>query len=186
LKIGGIGCLTILAATIVLVVLVGVVAHNKRAYTTPIAQAPAAQAAGIPQAEAQARAYILSHGGDGYRVQANILNVELAVGEAQRSATQASVGQLAQAAQTAHDNIDAIRTDFTCTDSGTLGDAEGNVLVGANDLKNAMGALVAYTGSPNAATLAQFNNDYENAKSEWNSGVRIIWRTGRRTKPPIL
>jgi hypothetical protein len=186
LKISGIGCLAIIVAAIFLIVLVGVVAHHNQAPPSTTAVVAAVRATRVSQEAAKARAYIVSHGGDSFRVQANVLNVQLAVGEAERSATQASIDQLAQAAQTAHDNIDAIRTDFTYSDTGSLGDAEGNVLLGANDLKNAMGALVAYTGNPNPATLAHFNSQYSTARAEWNNGIRVIWRLGRRRHPPTV
>jgi len=38
-----------------------------------------------------------------------------------------------------------------------------------------MGALVAYTGNPNPATLAQFATAYQNAVTEWNQSLRAVW-----------
>ena len=73
-----------------------------------------------------------------------LVQVDLAI--AVKTPTQANVDQLAQAAQLAHDNIDAIRDDFTGTmtsRTGTLQDAEGSLYSNAGELKNAMGALVA-------------------------------------------
>jgi hypothetical protein len=49
-----------------------------------------------------------------------------------------------------------------------------------------MGSLVSYTGNPNPATLAQFTTKYQNAKSEWNDGVRTIWRTAHKRQVPII
>ena len=46
------------------------------------------------------------------------------------------------------------------------------MLVAADDMKNAMGALVAYTGDPNPATLAQFTTKYGRARDEWNTGIK--------------
>jgi hypothetical protein len=59
-----------------------------------------------------------------------------------------------------------------------------NYSKGANDLKNSMGALVAYTGDPNSATLAHFNSQYGSARTEWNEGVNAIW-AGEKNKPTI-
>lgn len=151
----------------------------------PTTTAPAKPS--IPKAEADARSYITAHGGDAYRVQANVLDVQLAVGLFQKQATQANLNQMAMQAQTAHDNLDAIRTDFAGGfGNDELGTAELNAFSGANDLKNAMGALVSYAGAPNAATLAHFTTQYQTAVSEWNQGVRIIWRLAHRGKPPTV
>lgn len=188
LKIAGLGCGGIVAMVVILVVSVAAHTHSGSPATTAAGVQAVSQNASTERSKAvmRARAYIVAHGGDAYRVQATVVNVELAVGQLQRSPSQASIDRLAQAAQTAHDNIDAIRTDFTYSDSGALGDAEGNILLGANDLKNAMGALVAYAGNPNAATLAHFNSQYTRAKAEWNSGTRAVWRVARRSSPPIV
>ncbi len=115
-----------------------------------------------------------------------VQTVQIGVGELQRSPTTGNVNQLAQLAQSAHDNIDAIRNSFAETDSGPLGDAELDVFSGANDLKNSMGALVAYTGSPNPAALADFTSQYTSAKTEWNRGIRTIWRLARESDPPTV
>jgi hypothetical protein len=96
------------------------------------------------------------------------------------------VNQLAQLAQSAHDNIDAIRNNFAETDSGTLGNAEIDVFSGANDLKNSMGALVAYTGNPTPASLADFTSQYGSAKAEWNRGISTIWKLARQNNPPTV
>ena len=49
-----------------------------------------------------------------------------------------------------------------------------------------MGALVAYTGNPNAATLAQFTVKYRKAVAEWDNGVRAIWHLAGRKNPPTV
>jgi hypothetical protein len=131
--------------------------------------------------------YIRDHGPDANRVQAYVGVVQLQVGILQSSGTQAELNQLAQVAQEAHDGIDGIRNNFaTASDSGDLGNAELNVFAGANDLKNAMGGLVAYSGDSNAATLAHFKSQYQSAVGEWNSGIRTIWRMAHRRRPPVL
>lgn len=160
-------------------------ATTTAAQTTTSTQATTPAARTVPKAEQEARAYISNHGPDINRVQANVLVAELAVAAVVKSRTQANVNQLAQEAQTAHDNIDNIRDDFATdsSDPGELGNAELNAFSGANDLKNAMGALVAYTGNPNAATLAQFTTQFSRAKAEWNSGMRVIYRLSHRSFP---
>jgi hypothetical protein len=141
----------------------------------------------MPQSEKDARGWINRHGTDASRVQANLSVVQIAVGLAIRQPTVANVDKLAQYAQQAHDNLDAIRNDFAdTTDSGGLGNAELAAFSAANDLKNSMGALVAYTGTPNAATLAAFTTQYQKARAEWNYGVRTIWRVAKEKHAPTV
>jgi hypothetical protein len=130
--------------------------------------------------------YIRSHGADANRVQANVVLVSLAINKAKKTG---NLYTIAQAAQEAHDNLDNIRNNFAGTpdiscSSCDLGDASLELFAAANDLKNAMGALVAYTGDPSPATLAQYNAQFRKAQSEWNQGVRFIW-AGKRNKPVI-
>jgi hypothetical protein len=126
-------------------------------------------------------AYIKSLGREATQVQVNLQVVQIDVG------SKTDINRLAQDAQQAHDNLDTMRNDFAYQqDSGHLGDAELEVFAAANDLKNAMGALVSYTGDSNPATLAQFTTKYQSAVGEWNDGVRTIWRTAKRRHPPTL
>lgn len=155
---------------------------SSNASTPPIPNVPT-----VPQVQRDAVSYIAKHGFDADRVQANVETVQVAIGLAAKSATQANVDQLAQIAQQAHDNLDNIRQGFAETNSNnSLNNAELNAFSGANDLKNAMGALVAYAGDPNAATLAHFSSQYSQARVEWNAGVREIWRLAHRKKPPTI
>lgn len=135
----------------------------------------------------QARSYIDKNGADVNRVQANVLTMQVMIGLARKASTQADVNQLAQGAQQAHDNLDNLRYNLTADQyEGTLGDAELNVFSGTSDLRDAMSALVTYTGTPNAATLAKFTTKYQSAVAEWNSGVRTIWKLANTRKPPTL
>jgi hypothetical protein len=135
----------------------------------------------------QAEGYIKSMNNDMNRVQASVLDTEVAVGLAAKSPTTSNVNQLAQVAQQAHDSINNIRDDFaTSATSGRLGNAEVELFTAANDLKNSMGAVVAYTGNPNPATLAHFTSQFQNAKSEWNDVVRTVWRVAGESTPPTV
>jgi hypothetical protein len=142
----------------------------------------------VPQSLKDARSYISHHARDINTVQVMVQSVQVAVALAQKGATQDAVNELAQIAQQSHDTIDNVRNNFALDQSGNgaLGDAELEVFDAANKLKNSMGALVAYTGDPNAATLAHFTSQYQPAVSEWNDGIRTIWRHAHRRKPPIL
>jgi len=170
-KAGCIGCLSIVVIVAIIAVVVVVVIGG--GHKTPVAE--------------QARSYIDKNGADVNRVQANVETVQVMIGLAQRAPTQANVNQLAQGAQQAHDNLDGLRDNLTGDfPGGALGDAELNVFSGTSDFRDAMIALVTYTGTPNAATLAQFTTKYQSAVAEWNRGVRTIWNLANTPKPPTL
>jgi hypothetical protein len=88
----------------------------------------------------------------------------------------AVTNELAKVAQEAHNEIDGFREElFKTGGDKKLSESTFRLSEGANELKNAMGALVAYTGNPNPATLAHFSTQIENAKAKWNEGVDEIW-----------
>ncbi len=98
-----------------------------------------------------------------------------------------SIDDVASSAQKAHDDLDVLRSDFPyASGSDSFSNAQNNVMLAADDMKNAMGALVAWTGNPNPATLAQFTTKWANARSEWNSGVTTIWRLAQHANPPTV
>jgi len=137
--------------------------------------------------EKEARSFIKEHVSDANRVQASVQAVEIGVAQAAKSETESSLDELAQLAQTAHDNLNTIRNDFASGSySGEVEKASAQVFTSANGLKNAMGALVAYTGNPDPATLAHFTSQYMPAKEEWDEGVSAIWRLAHEANPPTL
>ncbi len=155
----------------------------------PAKPAPRPNAPAQPATDAKAVAYIDKLKQDTGVVQASVEVVQISLGQAiHSSSSQGDIDQVAQQAQQAHDQIDGLRDDFAQTNetNGELGNAETEVFTAANDLKNAMGALVAYTGSPNPATLAHFTTQYQNARSEWNHGVRAIWRAANQHHAPAI
>ncbi len=101
--------------------------------------------------------------------------------------TDADLYQIAQGAQEAHDALDAVRQSFADSGGdGSLGDAELDVFSAANDLKNSMGALVAYAGDSNPATLAHFTSQFGEARAQWNHGVRVIWHLAHARRAPSV
>jgi hypothetical protein len=135
---------SLLAFVVIVVVVVAVAVAASGPKTTPAQQA---------------RDYITSHEGDALIVQHAVFNVQADVHALTLLKTQAAVNTLAQDAQQAHDTLNSLRGAFALntTTSGALGNDETEVFGAVNDLKNAMGAAVAFTGNPNAATLAQFS-----------------------------
>jgi hypothetical protein len=129
-------------------------------------------------AQAEARAYIhekedtINLGRVDYEhVAALIVLLQHAGGESEQV-----VDELAKVAQEAHDEIDGFRQELFKTEGNEkLKEATFELSEGANELKNAMGAMVAYTANPNPATLAHLSIQLEAAKGKWNEGVDEIW-----------
>jgi outer membrane murein-binding lipoprotein Lpp len=95
---------------------------------------------------------------------------------------QANLDQMAQAAQMAHDQINQWKDNI-----GIDGNSNSHALdaqVAAGDLKNAMGALVAYSGNPNAATLASLTTQFDGAVGEWNSAITALYAHVKSSEPP--
>ena len=119
---------------------------------------------------------------DAKRVQAEVENVLTALGLAIKTPSHDNVTQLAQVAQEAHDKLNTYRYEIAIDSSGAAGT---DLFQAANDLKNSMGALVAYTGKPNPATLGSFNTQYSKAVDEWNTAVGEVY-DGKVGTPPTI
>jgi hypothetical protein len=141
----------------------------------------------LPKSESEARAYIEEHGDDAKRVAVNVEIVQLQVGRLAKSETETLVNELAQSAREAHDNLDSLRNNFASGSyDGEVEQAAVKIFSSADSLKNAMGAMVAYTGNPNPATLAHFSTQYTPAKGEWNEGISAMWRLAHKSHPPTI
>lgn len=106
-------------------------------------------------------------------VAAQVAIVQQAIDTYSRSPSQTNLDQLAQAAQTVHDQINQDKDSI-----GLDGNSNTHAIdaqVAAGDLKNSMGALVALSGNPNAATLASFTTQFSQAVGEWNSAVSALY-----------
>jgi hypothetical protein len=146
-------------------------ASGAPATATPVTPTPAQQGNAALDAAAQ-------------HVHSIAITVLVKFGTAMGDERQDSVNQLAIAAQNAYGNLDAIKS----SDAGVFsnsGDAGYEMFGALNDLKNSMGALVAYTGDPNPATLAQFNRQWQAAASRWNDGVFKVYAGSTLTAPTI-
>lgn len=174
-------------AAVVLVVIIAAIAGGSKKSSGPTAQASAVSQPTESSAQKDALAYIKELGPDTYRVQASVLAVQLAIVQLQKTESEANLDDVASLAQTAHDRIDEIRDEFAQGETGgPIGQADLEVFSSANSLKNAMGALVAYTGNPNPATLAHFKAQYGPARDEWDRGVRTIWGKAHKKDAPTL
>lgn len=169
----GCGCIAAGAVLIVIVAIVIAVATGGSSAKTPTENAAS---------------YISTINSPARRVRATVEDVLASVGLAEKDPSPDASDEVAATAQQAHDSLDELRSDFaqTSTTSGSLGEDELKVFSAANEFKNAMGAVVAYEGEPNAATLAHFSAPYDRAVVEWNEGVDGIWEAAGRHGAPRI
>lgn len=97
------------------------------------------------------------------------------------------IDEIAKAAQEGHDEIDGFRQELFDAEGGKkLSEATFALSEGANELKNAMGGLVAYSGNPNPATLAHFSVQMQAAQGKWNQAVDEVWEIAGEHDAPRL
>jgi hypothetical protein len=143
-------------------------------------------AAGFGGSQASdARTYVRAISNDAHEVQ----NDEQQVGLDLVNKNQAA---MAQDAQTAHDDYDNVKSDLilagnNVSDSSRLGDAENQMDDAINELKNGMGALVAFAESPNGGTLGAASAKLGQGITDWDQGAKTIWTlAGDKADIPTL
>jgi hypothetical protein len=121
---------------------------------------------------------------DAQVVQATVENVLVTLGLAKRHPTTANMNQLAQFAQQAQDSLNNV-THLMARDIDMSNTNQAKLYDALNGIKNSMGVLVAYTATPNPATLASFKKRYQPAASEWNRAVAGIYADTGKALPTI-
>jgi hypothetical protein len=99
---------------------------------------------------------------------------------------------LAQDAQTAHDDfannkIDIIGAGSNVGDNSRLGNAEYQMEDAINELKNGMGAVVAFAENPSAGTLGAAGSKLDQGVTDWDQAATVLWTmAGRASEIPSL
>ncbi len=169
----GCGCLV---GVVVLIIIIGAIAGGSSKSGSSSSNSSASSTGSGAEKEAQEYISQKSHTINLGRV--DYEHIELLIGLAAKSGGEAGtvVDEIAKVAQESHDEIDGFRQElFKSGGDEKLGEATLLLSEGANELKNAMGAIVAYTANPNPATLAHVTIQLETAKGKWNQGVDEIW-----------
>jgi hypothetical protein len=176
---GGAGHMRLIGAGIVIAFVITLVAASSSHKSSPTSAPPAGSAESqnsSPQTEAreyiQQKGHVINLGRVDYE------HVAALVALAGKAGNESGLvmNELAKVAQESHDQIDGFREElFKTGGDQKLGEATLQLSEGANELKNSMGALVAYTGNPNPATLAHFTVQLDAAQSKWNQGVDGVW-----------
>lgn len=148
----------------------------------------AAGCSGQGQTPAQkASGYISHHGAEALAVQQDITAVQAAMTRVVAQSSTETVNSLALVAQQAHDDLSSGKDSFAQVGGGgDVGNAITDVYSAVNDLKNAMGGIVAFTGDPNPATQAKMITQYQSAVAEWNDAVTTIWSAAGQATPPTV
>lgn len=124
----------------------------------------------------QAAGYISKHGADATAVRLDVVEVQATIAAYISGPSTTAVDYLATVAQQAHDDLANGKDGFADTSgSGSVGNATTWMYTAVDDLKNSMGAIVAFTGAPNPATQAKMTTQYATAIGEWNAAVSAIW-----------
>jgi hypothetical protein len=99
---------------------------------------------------------------------------------------------LAQDAQAAHDASVNVKTDIigagnNVSDNNRLGTAELQMDDAINELKNGMGAVVAFTENPDAGTLGAANSTSGQGITDWDRAATVLWTmAGQASQVPTL
>lgn len=167
----GCGCLTFIVIVVIVVIAV------------------AAGSGGKSSPEKEAREYIKEKTFQIDKVRASVEDVEVVLGGVIKNngGSTTEIDELASDAEKAHDGINEVRNElYKLGGNEELSNATLALQEGANELKNAMGALVAYTGNPNPASLAHLNSQYEKGKEKWNEGAEKVWSIAKESGAPKL
>jgi hypothetical protein len=117
-------------------------------------------------------------------VQVQVENFQAVFGIAIKSDTPTNETELASIAQTVHGDLDGLKSQIAVdSPNNTAGNDLTNA---ANELKNTMGAIGSYLATPNPSTLASFENQYQQAISDWNAAVAEIYRGTTSVVPSSL
>ncbi len=146
--------------------------------------------AGCASSSAQvgATAFLNEHAARAARTAAATKAVEAEVSRLSSSPTRPQLERLARAASEAHRNV-VQAGEWNVADGGEEEDlprAEAEVTEGANELANAMSALLAYARAPSAAALARYESELAHGRERWNEGISQLWYLAHESNPPTV
>jgi hypothetical protein len=114
--------------------------------------------------------------------------VETDVSRLPRSPSRPLLERLAQAARDARRN--AVQAgEWNFAEGGEEEDlqrAKAEMTEGANELANAMSALMSYARAPTTAAVARDESELARGREEWNGGISELWYLAHKSNPPIV
>jgi hypothetical protein len=113
--------------------------------------------------------------------------VEAEVSRLSSSPTRPQLERLARAAAKGHRNlVPASEWNVAEGEEEDLPQAEAEVTEGANELANAMSALLAYARAPSGAALARYESELAHGREKWNGGISQLWYLAHESNPPTV
>jgi hypothetical protein len=152
---------------------------------TAMATVAIAGCGGSGNPASEAKTYVRTISPDAAQVQADEIKVGLDI-------LHNDLTGLAQDAQTAHDDfandkIDIIGAGSNVGDNSRLGNAEYQMEDAINELKNGMGAVVAFAENPSAGTLGAAGSKLDQGVTDWDQAATVLWTmAGRASEIPSL
>ena len=146
-------------------------------------------ACGSSSPQSQASTFIAEHHQQSQVVTEGATDADSALAALSSPPTHEQLSALALAAQRGHDLIARAHGEWVTAEGGaeeTLSLAEIEADVGANEMRDALGGLVAYTRHPDAATLARYRAQLKGGGEKWNEAIGQIWHLGGSSNPPML
>jgi hypothetical protein len=146
-------------------------------------------ACGSSSPQSLASAFIGEHRQQAERVREGAVAANSALAALARPPTPPQLSALARAAQRGHDLIAREHGEWVSAEGGaeeTLSLAEIEADVGANEMRDALGGLVAYAAHPDAVTLARYEAKLRVGREKWNEAVGQLWHLGGASNPPTV
>ncbi len=146
--------------------------------------------AGCASSSAQmgATAFLDEHVAGATRAAAATKAVEAEASRLSSPPTQPQLEQLARTAGQGHRNVVQVG-EWNVAEGGEEEDlphAKAEVTEGANELANAMSALLAYARAPRAAALARYESELARGREQWNEGISQLWYLAQEPHPPTV
>jgi len=114
--------------------------------------------------------------------------LEADVSRLSSSPTGPQLERLARAAREGRRNVVQVG-EWNVAEGGEEEDlprAEAEVTEGANELANAMSALLGYARAPTAAALTRYESELAHGREEWNGGISQLWYLAHESNPPTV
>ncbi len=157
----------------------------------PVACLAAIVLAGCASSSAQpgAVSFFKEHGQQAARVGGSVRRVEAEVRALSRPPTKQQLTRVAAAAEDASERISELRNGWSAPENiegEELSTLEAQLFESSGELKNAMAALVTYSGDPRAAQLVPYTTYIKSASEKWNEGVTQLWYVVKAGMPPTI
>jgi len=174
----------LIAGVFVLALVVGAIAAAK--HPNASTQSKLSKQSAAVTTKVEALAYIRRVGNAASDLQSTVADVETADGIYEQTPSDSNLIGVTRIVELAHTQLNQDRDVIPYPGSGVLGTAEGKMFNAANELKDSMGAMLRVADSPTPTNIVSFQTQFHEGRSEWNEGVRAVWRFAGKKNPPTV